>query len=423
MHNDRDWYLLKTDTSGTVLWELGLGHHSRDDGGVNGIIETSDSCYLACGGYPAAIYGSGSGETLWDGCLRKISREGEVIWERFYRSYSKIESPDMIHLENNINSIVIKNSTYFICGTNRTNSGHSRGYLQKITSNGEICWKRDYYAINPSTTYQYMKTMKRTVDDGFIIAGYGDTYNYQGYNPPQQAWLVKTDSLGMDGLCNTEPDELNLDIEIPEIPESICSDDTIQVYVHISGKSAPYTLEFSTGQVIDSIYYPPTFVPIEIGLTDINLQWNNQTYFEETITEATLSNHEWGQCIVKPVSFYTPTTVGEHEIQITVTDAYGESTSITKDIYIVQCSTNNVTGQNSGIRMYPNPATDFINIDMDNQEFTNVEIFDILGQLVLTTDLKQENNSIDIRNLFPGSYVIKLSREHGKTETLFFEKE
>jgi hypothetical protein len=423
MYNDRDWYLLKTDTSGTVLWELGLGHHSRDDGGVNGIIETSDSCYLACGGYPAAIYGSGSGETLWDGCLRKISREGEVIWERFVRSYY-VSHTGSIFFNNSTISIVEKNNHFYILGSNYDYIPWlDRGYLCKMELNGNICWKRNYYAIEPNSYDQYLKALKPTNDGGFILAGYGNTYNYQGYDPPQQAWLVKTDSLGMDGLCNTEPDELNLDIEIPEIPESICSDDTIQVYVHISGKSAPYTLEFSTGQVIDSIYYPPTFVPIEIGLTDINLQWNNQTYFEETITEATLSNHEWGQCIVKPVEFYTPATLGTHEIQVTVTDAYGESTSITKNVNVVQCSTFNEIEQKSGIRIYPNPTNDFIHIETANPAYSHAEIFDILGQLILTTDIKQENNSIDIRNLFPGSYVIKLSGKSGESETLFFEKE
>jgi hypothetical protein len=60
---------------------------------------------------------------------------------------------------------------------------------------------------------------------------------------------------------------------------------------------------------------------------------------------------------------------------------------------------------------------------MDNQEFTNAEIFDILGQLVLTAEIKQGSNSIDIRNLFQGSYVLKLSSKNGRTETLFFEKE
>jgi hypothetical protein len=421
--NNSKWYIIKTDTAGNLIWEKAFGHNTMSNGSVRGLIETPDSCILACGTYPAAGYGAGGDEILPDGCLRKIDMNGDLVWEKRYRNYSKIENPDMIHLEASLNSILYVDSILFALGNNRDHRGASRGYLQKLSNNGDICWQRNYYAVDTNSSYQWLVSFKPTSDNGFILAGYGNNYNSHGYDPPQQAWLVKTDSLGMDGLCNVEPDELNFYIEIPEIPESICSDDTIQVYVHISGKSAPYTLEFSTGQVIDSIYYPPTFVPIEIGLTDINLQWNNQTYFEETITEATLSNHEWGQCIVKPVEFYTPATLGTHEIQVTVTDAYGESTSITKNVNVVQCSTFNEIEQISGISIYPNPAKDFINIEITDLTYSHVEIFDIIGQLVLTAEIKPNSNSIDIRNLFHGSYVLKLSGKNGRTETLFFEKE
>ena len=418
------WYIIKTDTAGNLIWEKAFGHNTMSNGSVNGLIETSDSCILACGTYPAAGYGAGGDEILPDGCLRKIDINGDLVWEKRYRNYSCYPDGDGITLNASISSITqLANNDFVIIGSSYWYYSRHRGFMIRTDSEGNIKWHRYYYAVADNSRWQYFSSFQPTIDGGFIIAGYGNDYSNIGYDPPQQAWLVKTDSLGMDGLCNIEPDELNIDIEIPEIPESICIDDTIQVYVHISGKSAPYTIEFSTGQIIDSIYYPPTFVPVEIGLTDINLEWNNETYFEETITEATLSNHEWGQCIVKPIDFYTPTTLGAHELQITITDAYGESKTIYKNLFAVQCTTCNETLKNTGIRIYPNPATDILNIDIVDPSYSHVEIFDILGQLVLTADIKQKNNSIDIRNLFPGSYVIKLSGNKGKTETLFFEKE
>ncbi|MDD3688348.1 MAG: T9SS type A sorting domain-containing protein [Bacteroidales bacterium] len=318
----------------------------------------------------------------------------------------------------------LENGDLILCGSSQWYYTILRGYLIKTDSEGNIKWKRYYFADDYTSTWQYFSSCKPTSDGGFIIAGYGDDYSNLGYDPPQQAWLVKTDSLGMDGLCNIEPDELNFDFDIQEIPEGICMNDTIEVYVHIAGKSAPYTIEFSTGQVIDSIYYPPTFVPVEIGLTDINLEWGGETYFEESITEATLSNHEWGQCIVKPVEFYTPSTWGPQQLQITVTDAYGESMTITKEIFAVQCTSENVSASEAvnSVNVYPNPAVDNLYLDLPDTIFPVIcEIYNSVGQLVKTLQLSNNLTVINVKDFASGIYVLKINSE-SKTYSLSFEK-
>ncbi len=330
-NNDEDWYLIKVDTAGTVIWEKGFGNGSLYDGGVSGIIEAQDSNYIACGGYPVFEV---AGNSFFDGCLRKVSRDVALMWTKYYRSYSKISNPETDWTENFASSIIYKDVDLFILGNCRTNIGASRGYLQKITETGDICWNREYFAIDTTSTYQWLTSIKNTNDGGFIIAGYGNEYDRQGYSPPQQAWLIKTDSLGIDGLCYTAPPELNIDLVLPE---TVNCNDTITVYAYIAGKSAPYTIETSIGQVIDSIYYPPVFVPVEIGLSQTSVEIGGIEYYSELITEATLSNHEWGQCIAKPVSFYTPHTSGNQQINITVTDAYGESKTITKEVFVNDC--------------------------------------------------------------------------------------
>jgi hypothetical protein len=52
---DEDWYLIKLDTAGNVIWQNGFGRPGflNYDGAVAGLIETKDSNYVACGGYPA----------------------------------------------------------------------------------------------------------------------------------------------------------------------------------------------------------------------------------------------------------------------------------------------------------------------------------------------------------------------------------
>ncbi|MDD3861151.1 MAG: T9SS type A sorting domain-containing protein [Bacteroidales bacterium] len=421
--NNTRWYFVNTDTSGNLIWEKNFGRANYRNGHVKSMCETNESNILACGSYPVARFGSGDGETLLDACLRKIDTNGNLLWERLYRNFSCYPDGTGITLSSAIKSIIqLENGDYIMIGSSYWYYSRHRGFMLKTDSEGNVKWHRYYYAVADNSRWQYFSSFKPTTDGGYIIAGYGDDYSNLGYDPPQQAWLVKTDSLGMDGLCNVEPDALNFDFDIQEVPEGICMNDTIEVYVHIAGKSAPYTIEFSTGQVIDSIYYPPTFVPVEIGLTDINLTWGGETYFEESITEATLSNHEWGQCIVKPVEFFTPSTWGPQQLQITVTDAYGESKTITKEIFAVQCTSENVSSEATGFKIYPNPASDILNIEVPEQNFSNAEIFDLSGQSVLSVSLNQGNNKVDTRNLLPGSYLVKLSGKNGRIETRIFEK-
>ncbi len=416
---DEDWYLIKLDTAGNVIWEKGFGRGGflNYDGPVRGLIETTDSNFVACGGYPALRSDT---DTYWDGCIRKVSKDGDLMWEQFYRSYSKISNPETDYFENIISSLEYKNGELYVIGNWRSRIGRSRGYLQKLTEEGYICWNREYYAVDSISNNQYLVSFQPTQDNGFILAGYGNDYDTFGYDPPQQAWLVKTDSLGVDGLCYTDAPELNFDVEIPE---TVCINDTIQVYIYIAGKSAPYTVEFSTGQIIDSIYYPPTFVPIEIGLSLAEIEYGGDIIYSEQITEATLSNHEWGQCIAKPVEFHTPYYNGNSVIDITVTDAYGESKTITKSFVLTECGDNIITENICPIKLYPNPTKDKVYVDIPFEIIPqNAEFFNSAGQLIKSVNVHKGLNAMDVSVYASGNYILKINTED-ESFSLSFEKE
>lgn len=403
-NNNRKWYFLKTDTAGNTIWERAYGRNNYNNGRVSGLIETQDSNYLACGAYPATSFGS---ETLYDGCLRKIDTAGELLWEKHYRNYSMIDNPNITYLENSIYEIIVKNNNIYLLGNNRNYFGASRGCLQKISNKGEICWSRNYFAIDTTSTYQYLVDMKVTSDGGFILSGYGTEYDRQGYDPPQQAWLVKTDSLGMDGLSNTEPDALQLEVDFPL---TACNNDTIQISVKIAGKSAPYTLEFSTGQVTDSIYYPACFVPQEIGLDTLELEYLGTPYLIDTIREATITNHEWGHCIAKPVDFYTPADAGYLNLYVTLTDAYGESITLADGLMITDCPTTLTENESaSQFSFFPNPATNKLHLEIPNLTHPQqAEIYDASGKLVFTQTINAKTTTLDISHLQSGSYILKI---------------
>ncbi len=399
------WYFLKTDTAGNTIWEQTYGRNNYNNGRVNGLIETQDSNYLACGIYPAASYGS---ETLYDGCLRKIDTAGDLLWEKRYKNYSCHPDGDNITRSGTISSISqLSNGDFIILGSSQWYYTILRGFLMRLDSKGNIKWHHYYFAEDYISTWQYFSDFKSTGDGGYIIAGYGIDYSNLGYETEQQAWLVKTDSLGMDGLSNTEPDALQLEVDFPL---TACNNDTIQIFVKIAGKSAPYTLEFSTGQVTDSIYYPACFVPQEIGLDTLELEYLGTPYLIDTIREATITNHEWGHCIAKPVDFYTPADAGYLNLYVTLTDAYGESITLADGLMITDCPTTLTENESaSHFSFYPNPATNKLHLEIPNLTHPQqAEIYDAQGKLVFTQTINAKTTTLDISHLQPGSYILKI---------------
>lgn len=78
-------------------------------------------------------------------------------------------------------------------------------------------------------------------------------------------------------------------------------------------------------------------------------------------------------------------------------------------------STHETSGKTSGIRIYPNPAADFIHIEgMKDQGFS---IYNAAGQLVKSGLMRQ--GTIEVRELIKGMYIVKIQ---GKEASLKFLK-
>ncbi|AIJ36625.1 T9SS type A sorting domain-containing protein [Flavobacterium psychrophilum] len=68
----------------------------------------------------------------------------------------------------------------------------------------------------------------------------------------------------------------------------------------------------------------------------------------------------------------------------------------------------------SGLKIYPNPAKNLLNITSDSFETKNVAIYNVLGAQVLAANVT--NAPINVANLAKGVYVVKVTEE-GKTAT------
>ncbi len=89
---------------------------------------------------------------------------------------------------------------------------------------------------------------------------------------------------------------------------------------------------------------------------------------------------------------------------------------------------NNIDGNSSitstNLSVYPNPATDLLNINISNANFKNSEVvvYNISGAEVLKTNMAANNAQLNIESLSNGVYFVKVSNQNGFNKTVKFVK-
>ena len=160
------------------------------------------------------------------------------------------------------------------------------------------------------------------------------------------------------------------------------------------------------------------FVPKEIGI-DTVLTGERMYEYTETITGATLKDTAMENIIAKHYNIATPIYPGEQQLTITLTDFYGNTKTITKDLYVNYCNEVEVDdNENIVLSVYPNPASEYINIAGDN--IASIEICNLLGEVVYYISVAPQHGSTNVistENMSAGSYFVKVRMRDGKVIT------
>ena len=167
-----DFWLVKTDVNGTMVWNQTYGGIQDDFG--RSVVETSDGGY-AIAGYTLS-FGSG-GSDVW---LVKTDANGAEEWNQTYGGtygefgFSVVETGD---------------GGFALAGS--TASYGAGGYdfwLVKTNASGTLQWNQTYGGTNRDEAY----SMVQTSDGGYAITGV--TFPFD--NVKSDVWLVKTDVNG-----------------------------------------------------------------------------------------------------------------------------------------------------------------------------------------------------------------------------------
>jgi parallel beta-helix repeat protein len=177
--NDRDFWLVKTDSNGNLEWTRIFSRGSGNEE-ARSVQQTSDGGYIIAGqyGYTAASCGIIQNLPATDFWLVKTDSNGNMQWEKDFGSVCSWDRANSVQQTSD--------GGYILGGYAESLFDINDAWLVKTDSNGNMQWERDFN----STSNTYANSVQQTSDGGYILAGY--TTLITG----EDLWVVKTDSNG-----------------------------------------------------------------------------------------------------------------------------------------------------------------------------------------------------------------------------------
>ena len=78
--------------------------------------------------------------------------------------------------------------------------------------------------------------------------------------------------------------------------------------------------------------------------------------------------------------------------------------------------------ENQGMLIYPNPATDYLFVNLNADMYTRVELIDVQGRLALSENISSKDFHLNLTNLNPGVYFIKVYGANQTAHQVFIKK-
>ncbi|MEP7168670.1 MAG: hypothetical protein ABI855_04815, partial [Bacteroidota bacterium] len=189
-HGQADFWLIKIDQNGNLLWQNCYGG-TDDDKGIK-IIPTIDGANVVVG-YTSSndvqVSGNHGSDDIW---LIKIDSTGILQWQKCYGGSNDDYAYDIIQRPNG-NLIISGQSSsndYDISG----NHGGEDGILMETDDNGNIIWQKSDGGTNHERfQHSCFDINGNIISIGYTLSNDGDV---SGNHGNADAWLVKSDLTG-----------------------------------------------------------------------------------------------------------------------------------------------------------------------------------------------------------------------------------
>lgn len=193
-HGESDYFIMKLDTIGNLLWQKSLGG-SRPDG-ANSIQQTSDGGFIVAGtsnsndGDVTGHHGSTSETDYW---VIKLDSVGNLMWQKSLGGTGNDYANSVKQTFDG--GYIVAGYTYSNDSDVTDHIGSGDYWIVKLNAYGSIVWQKCLGGSFQDLAY----SIQQTSDSGFIVVGQSNSNNGDvsgNHSGIEDYWIVKLDSVG-----------------------------------------------------------------------------------------------------------------------------------------------------------------------------------------------------------------------------------
>ena len=189
-HGNYDYWVVKTDATGNIIWQKSYGGSGLED--PSSIIQTTDGGYIAAGRSASSngdLTNNNGGSDFW---IVKLDVAGTIIWQKNYGGPTN----------DNAQSIQqTSNGGYIVAGNVTSNGGdvvgfhggsYNDGWILRLDVTGTILWQKTLGGTADDVIYD----AQQTIDGGYIASGYSHSSDgdLTSNNGSSDFWIIKLES-------------------------------------------------------------------------------------------------------------------------------------------------------------------------------------------------------------------------------------
>ncbi|TDX82558.1 T9SS type A sorting domain-containing protein [Epilithonimonas xixisoli] len=448
-HGSNDGWVVKLNTSGIVEWQKTLGGSSYDT--ISSILQDTDGNYVASG----YSYSPAGGRDYW---VVKLNQSGNIIWEKLFGG-SSVDTANSI-CQSTDGGYIIGGYTNSNDGFVAGNHGGTDFWIVKLDTSGNLVWQKTLggsdtdvaFSISATTDGGCVAAGRSMSNDGDVTGNHG---SYQG-GDRSDYWVVKLDPLGnlqwQKSLGGTGQDIATSVKQIAEggyivvgytwsgndgdVTQNKGNTDYWVVKLNPSGniewqKSLGGTLEdhaYSVWQTTDGGYVVAgeTYSPNTGDVTD------NHGSFDAWLVKLNPTGNILWKKSYGGIDADMPNAVQQTAdggfVFAAISDskdgdATGSGNHGSYDYWVVKLAPEEVLAvedtDSRNISFYPNPVINTLNLQ-SKEKIQDVTIYNIDGKLLNSVNINSTNAKIDMSAYTPGTYIIQTNG--GKRQTKIIKK-
>ncbi|HKR03113.1 MAG TPA: T9SS type A sorting domain-containing protein [Bacteroidia bacterium] len=216
-------------------------------------------------------------------------------------------------------------------------------------------------------------------------------------------------------------------------PQAVSEGDTVEVDIFLGNSTIPvdsiygiaFTINFDTA-LVDNSYMPFDFSGCWMGTSGVDMLTYTKKIFTQGKADIALTrtNHlnQGGYGFVGKTGVVVVDNIGARlGNSVNLPFSISNVTAVTANEYYLTISTNgdNVSVDSLGddldemISVYPNPVKDVLTINSGSAKITSLDIYNTIGQRIMSKEISSSKINIITRNFKEGIYLLKLVTDAG----------